>query len=212
MAALTTLIVIVVAYLSVPVTGIRVEGARMYPESDAWAAVSQHASLLTLNEERLERKIQSNPWVEGADVSGDSESGIVTVEVEERRPVLDVEVRGERKTLALDGTELPGLGGASLPRVELGEDQVGDALRFGRVLREKGLSLDSVDAAGPGGIAATVEGRRVVFADGVGEEQADALREVMALHPRAPVLDLRSPERIVVASSSDLGAGGGPEG
>ena len=52
-AVATTLLVLVVAYLSSPVTGIRVEGADMYPESDAWNAVSKHASLLTLNVERL---------------------------------------------------------------------------------------------------------------------------------------------------------------
>ncbi|MDP9438352.1 MAG: FtsQ-type POTRA domain-containing protein, partial [Actinomycetota bacterium] len=135
-AVVTTAAVVIVAYLSFPVTGIRVEGATMYPESDAWDAVSKHASLLTLNDERLERHVESNPWVEGAEVLEDSESGIVTVKVEERRPVLDAEVDGERRTLALDGGELPGLGGVGLNRVELDEDQVGDVLRVGRVLRE----------------------------------------------------------------------------
>lgn len=212
MAVLTTLLVVVVAYLAFPVTGIRVEGARMYPESDAWSAVSQHASLLTLNEDRLERRIESNPWVKGAEVSGDSESGIVVIQVEERRPVLDAVVEGERRTLALDGTELPGLGGASLRRVELGEDQVGDVLRFGRVMDGSGLAVDSVDAAGAGGIEATVEGRRVIFSGGATEEQARALEGVMERHPEAPVLDLRSPGRIVVASSSDPGADAGSRG
>lgn len=211
-AALTTIVVVIFAYLSVPVTGIRVEGARMYPESDAWDAVSQHASLLTLNEDRLEKKIESNPWVEGAEVSGDLESGIVTVQVEEYRPVLDAELAGERKTFALDGTELPGLGGADLEKVELGEDQVEDALRLGEILREYGVELDSVDAVGPGGTAATVEGRRVLFAGGVAEDQARALRDVMALHPQPAVLDLRSPGRIVVADSSDVGAETDPRG
>ena len=66
----------IVAYLSYPVTGIRVEGATMYPESDAWNAVSQHASLLTINEENLERRVEANPWVEGAEVLKDNGSGI----------------------------------------------------------------------------------------------------------------------------------------
>ena len=211
-AVLTTLVIVVVAYLSFPVTGIRVEGARMYPESDAWDAVSQHASLLTLNEDRLERKIQSNPWVKGAEVSSNSESGIVMVEVEERRPVLDAMVGDERRTLASDGTELPGLGGADLRRVELGEDQVGEVLKFGKVVGESGLVVDSVDAAGPGGIEATVEGRRVIFSGGTTEEQARALEGVMGRHPEAPVLDLRSPDRIVVAEPSDPGADSGSRG
>ena len=209
LAVSTTAAVVVVAYLSFPVTGIRVEGATMYPESDAWDAVSHHASLLTLNEERLERRIEANPWVEGAEVLEDNESGIVTVKVEERRPVLDAEVEGERKTLALDGGELPGLGGAGLARVELDEDQVGDVLRVGRVLREGGLQMESVDAAGPGGIAATVEGRKVVFAEDVSEDQVRALGDVMGRWREAAVFDLRSPGRVVVTADAEVGDGTG---
>lgn len=208
-AVVTTVVVVVVAYLSFPVTGIRVEGATMYPESDAWDAVSQHASLLTLNEERLERRIESNPWVQSAEVLENPTSGIVTVEVEERRPVLDVEVGGERRTLAVDGEVLPGLGGVSLARLELNEDQVGDVLRIGRVLREGGLRMESVDEAGPGGIAATVEGRRVVFAGDVSGEQARALDEVMGRWPEPAVFDLRSAERVVVTADGDVGDGTG---
>jgi POTRA domain-containing FtsQ-type protein len=208
-AVATTAAVVVVAYLSFPVTGIRVEGATMYPESDAWAAVSQHASLLTLNEERLERRVEANPWVEGAEVIENNESGIVTVKVEERRPVLDAEVEGERRTLALDGGELPGLGGSGLARVELDEDQVGDVLRVGRVLREGGLQMESVDAAGPGGIAATVEGRRVVFAEEVSEDQVQALGDVMGRWREAAVFDLRSPGRVMVTADAEVGDGKG---
>jgi hypothetical protein len=200
---------VVVAYLSFPVTGIRVEGATMYPESDAWDALSQHASLLTLNDEKLERKVEANPWVEGAEVLEDNESGIVTVKVEERRPVLDAEVEGERKTLALDGGELQGLGGTGLARVELDEDQVGDILRVGRVLREGGLQMESVDAAGPGGIAATVEGQRVVFAEEVSEDQVLALGTVMGRWRESAVFDLRSPGRLVVTADAEVGDGTG---
>jgi len=200
---------VVVAYLSFPVTGIRVEGATMYPESDAWDALSQHASLLTLNDEKLERKVEANPWVESAEVLEDNESGIVTVKVEERRPVLDAEVEGERKTLALDGGELQGLGGTGLARVELDEDQVGDILRVGRVLREGGLQMESVDAAGPGGIAATVEGQRVVFAEEVSEDQVLALRNMMGRWRESAVFDLRSPGRLVVTADAEVGDGTG---
>ena len=208
-ALVTTAAVVVVAYLSFPVTGIRVEGATMYPESDAWDAVSKHASLLTLNDEKLERRVEAGPWVEGAEVLEDNESGIVTVKVEERRPVLDAEVEGERKTLALDGGELPGLGGAGLTRVELDGDQVGDVVRVLRVLREGGLQMESVDAAGPGGIAATVEGRRVVFAEEVSEDQVQALGDVMGRWREAAVFDLRSPGRVVVTADAEVGDGKG---
>ena len=208
-AFVTTAAVVVVAYLSFPVTGIRVEGATMYPESDVWDTVARHASLLTLNEERLERHVESNPWVEVAEVLEDSESGIVTVKVEERRPVLDAEVDGRRRTLALDGVALPGLGGTSLRRIELDEDQVGDVLRVGRVLKEGGLLMESVDDAGPGGIAATVEGRRVVFAEDVSEAQAEGLADVIGRWQGSAVFDLRSPGRVVVTSDADVGDGAG---
>jgi cell division septal protein FtsQ len=128
-AAATTFTIVVVAYLSFPVTGIQVEGARMYPESDVWDTVPDHASLLTLDEESLEREVKSNSWVKGARVSKNWESGIVTVEVEERRPMLDAEVGARRVILSPDGEELPGLGGVGFGRVELDRDQVGRSWR-----------------------------------------------------------------------------------
>ena len=192
----------VVAYLSYPVTGIQVEGALMYPESEAWKAVPEHASLLTLDEDSLKQKIKSHPWIKGARVSENWESGIVTVEVEEYRPVLDAEVEGRRMIVAADGEELPGLGGAGLGRVELDRDQVGEILEFARLLSASGVRLDSVEGAGPGGIEATVEGRRVVFSGNVGEGQAEALTDIMRRHPEAGSFDLRSPDRVVVGGTS----------
>ena len=123
--------------------------------------------------------------------------------------MLDAEVEGERRTLALDGGELPGLGGAGLERLELDEDQVGDVLRVGRVLEEGGLLMESVDAAGPGGIAATVEGRRVVFTDEVSGAQVRALGEVMGRWRESVVFDLRSPGRVVATVDADVGDGTG---
>ncbi len=184
----------------------------MYPESDAWNAVPDHASLLTLSEDSLERNVESNPWVKGARVSENWESGIVTVEVEERRPVLYAEVDGRRVILSSDGEELPGLGGAGLGRVELDRDQVGEILGFGKVLSASGVRLDSVDEAGPQGIEATVEGRSVVFSGGVGEARARALTDIMRRHPEAETFDLRSPERVVVGGTSGGGAGGESRG
>ncbi len=211
-AAVTTATIFLVAYLAAPVAGVRVEGARMFPESEAWNAVPEHASLLTFNTEMLEEKVNSNPWVESAEVSKDWESGIVLVQVQERRPVLDGYVDGRRVIMAADGTRLPGLGGESLERVELDEDQLEDVKRAGGTLRENGLTLASVDAVGAGGIEATVEGRRVIFSDGIGDGQARALRGLMARHPDAALFDLRSPERVVVGGVSDGEAGGGLEG
>jgi len=199
--------VFVISYLSFPVTGVQVTGARMFPESEAWNAVPDHASLLTLNTAALEQKVESNPWVKGAVVTRNWESGIVTVEVEERRAVLDAEIDGRRVILAEDGSRLPGLGRADLERVELDEDRLGEIMEFGRALEDNGVTLDSVDEAGAGGVVATVEGRRVVFSGSVGEEQARALEAIIDEHPEARIFDLRSPQRVVVS-----GAGGEPEG
>jgi POTRA domain, FtsQ-type len=211
-AVLTTVAILLVAYLVAPVAGLRVEGARMFPETEAWNAVPEHASLLTLNAEMLERRVESNPWVEGAEVSKNWESGIVTVQVEERRAVLDGEVNGRRVILTADGRELPGLGGADLRKVELDEDQLGEIVEFGRVLKRNGATLDSVDEVGPGGIEVTVKGRRVIFSGSVGDGQVRALQDVMRRHPEAPIFDLRSAERVVVGGPSNGGADGGPQG
>ena len=209
-AAATTLILALITYLAFPVTGVRVEGARMYPESEVTNAIPDHASLLTLNEEMLKRNLESHPWVQGTEVNEDWNSGIVTVQVEERRPVLDAEVDGRRMILAADGTRLPGLGGADLERVELDEDLWGEVVEFARVLDTNGVRLDSIDEAGPGGIEATVEGRRVVFSGDISDGQARVLEGVMAEHPDAEIFDLRSPQRVVVGGSSSAGANGGP--
>jgi POTRA domain, FtsQ-type len=211
-AVLTTVTVFVISYLSFPVTGVQVVGARMFPESEAWNSVPDRASLLTLNTASLERDVESNLWVEDAVVTKDWESGIVTVQVEERQASLDAQIDGQRVILAADGTELPGLGGADLRRVELDEDQLGEVLDFVRVLESNGVRLDSVDEVGPGGIEATVEGRRVVFSEGVGDGQVRALEEIMSEHPEAQIFDLRSPERVVVGGPSNGGADGKPEG
>jgi hypothetical protein len=80
------------------------------------------------------------------------------------------------------------------------------------VLESSGVRLDSVDAAGPGGIEATVEGRRVVFSGHIGEGQAGALEGIMSEHPRARTFDLRSPQRVVVRGPSSGGSKGEPEG
>jgi POTRA domain, FtsQ-type len=184
----------------------------MFPESEAWYAVPDRASLLTLNTTALERKVESNPWVESAVVTKNWDSGIVMVEVEERRAVLDAEVDGRRMILAEDGTRLPGLGGADLGRVELDENRLGEIVEFASVLENNEVALDSVNGVGAGGVEATVEGRRVVFSGSVGGEQARALEDIMGEHPEARIFDLRSPGRVVVGGPSNGGTDGETEG
>ncbi len=183
----------------------------MFPELEAWEAVPSHASLPSLNSKALERRVESNSWVKGAKVLKDWESGIVTVEVEERRAVLDGDLGGRRVVLAADGTELPELGGASLERVGLDEVQLEEIVRVDKMLDENGVVLDSIDGVGPGGIEATVGGRRVLFAKDVGFGQVRALVDFMEEYSEAPYFDLRSPNRIVVGAES-ADRSGNPEG
>ncbi len=199
-AALTAAVIYMVSYLIYPVTGIEVKGAHMFPESQAQTAVPDHASLITLNSAMLSRKIESNLWVKSVKVRKDWDSGIVAVEVKERRAVLDAEIEGHREVFAADGTELPGLGGANLERVEMGEDQLEGILRAGRVLASNGVALESVDGVGAGGIRAKVGGRTVIFTGGVGDAQVKALSEVMSENPKARRFDLRSEGRVVVGT------------
>ena len=199
-ALATGVTVLVIAYLSFPVTGVRVEGARMYDESEVVNAVPSHASLLTLNTKMLKDKVESNPWVQGAKVNENWKSDIVTVQVEECRPMLYANVNGREIILSSDGKELPGLGGARLTKVELDRDQVGEILEFAKTLQRAGVRLDSVDGAGAEGIRATVEGRPVIFSRDVNDNQARALKNIMPQHPDASVFDLRSPDRVVVGA------------
>ena len=200
MAVATTFTVLLVTYLNYPVKGVKVEGARMYPESEVVNALPDNASLLTLNKKLLEEKVESHPWVEGAEVNENWNSGIVTVQVEERRPMLYAEVDGREIILSADGKELPGLGGAGLTRLELDRDQVGEILDFARTLHDNGMRVDSVDGAGAYGIRATVQCRNVIFSSNVDDGQADALRNIMPEHPHARLFDLRSPDRVVVGA------------
>lgn len=199
-AAVTAFAAFFGAYLLFPVTGLKVEGARLFPEREAWAALPDRASLFTLDEKKLERTIEANPWVKGAKVLKNKESGIVVVEVEERKAVLNGKLGRENGVWAVDGTELPGLGGARLKRVGLDEGRLEEILSIGEALEENGVRLDSVDAVGAGGVEVTVEGRRVLLGGGVGAGQVRALVSVMEEQPEAPYFDLRSRERIVVGA------------
>ncbi|CAN5772116.1 hypothetical protein BH23ACT11_BH23ACT11_03220 [soil metagenome] len=202
-AVLTAVVVYISAYLVYPVTGMRVEGERMLPESQVWNAVSDRASLLTLNPRLLERRIEANSWVEGAEVAKDWESGIVTVQVEEQRPVLNGKVGGRRVVFAADGTELPALGGANLPVIELNEKRLARILQSGQALEKTGADVESITETGPGGVEAVVDGRRVVFSDVVRPGQAEHLSLTMSQNPGARLFDLRSPGRIVVGDISN---------
>lgn len=184
----------------------------MFPEREAWAALPERASLLTLDEEAMERKMEGNPWVKGAEVLKNRESGIVVVEVEERRAVLSGKLGRENGVWAMDGTKLPGLGGARLNRVELDEGRLEEILVIGKALEENGVRLDSIDGVNEGGVEATVEGRRVLFGGAVGDGQVRAVVDVMEQHPGAAYFDLRSPERVVVGAEEGDGPSSGSNG
>ena len=206
-AAVTAFVAYSGSYLLFPVTGLQVNGARMFPESEVWQALPEHASLLTLNTDAFEEKIESNPWVQGAEVLKNWDSGIVTVEVKERRAILSGVLDGRKVFYSADGEELPGAGGARLEPIGLDEGRLEEVLGIVEVLEENEVELESVNEVDAGGITATVSGRRVVLSGSVGEGQARALRDILEEHPEAPYFDLRSPGRVVVGKP-----GAGPRG
>lgn len=208
-AGLTAVVVFIISYLLFPVNGLEVAGNRVVPDSEIRQAVPDRASLPLLNSRNLERRLKTNPWVEDASVLKNWESGIVTVEVEEHRAVLDGNVEGRRVVISQDGTRLPGVGGTSLEEVRLDEGRLKGVREAIRTLENGGVELKSIDRVGSGGVHATVEGpegrgeSRVVFADGVGEGQVRVLRGLINQRPGAAYFDLRSPQRVVVGSDRD---------
>lgn len=202
-AVLAALVAYAGSYLLFPVTGLEVEGARMFPERGAWQALPDHASLLTLDAATLEQEIEANPWVKGAEVLKNQDSGIVTVEVEERRAVLGGTLGGREVFFAADGTELPGAGGARLTRVGLDEGRLEEVLGIVEVVEGSGIRLEAVSGADASGVAVTVRGRRVLLSGAVAEGQLRALDGLMEEYPEAPYFDLRSPERVVVGAAGE---------
>ena len=201
-ALLTAITVYILSYLAYPVTGLKVENARMLPETEVWDAVPDHASLLTLNSGLLENRIKTNPWVKGVEVSKDWKSGIVSVEVEERSPVLKGEVGGREVVFAGDGSELPKLGGSKLKGVKLSESRLRGILDTIRSVERNGSEVGLISEVDSRGVQAVVNGRRVIFSGELEESQARALPELMEQNPDAPVFDLRSPGRVVVGEAS----------
>ncbi len=173
----------------------------MYPAANAWEAVPQRSSLLTLNTDSLKDKMKTDPWVKGVEVTKKWSSGIVLVEVEERVAVIDADLEGRRVIMAGDGTELPGLGKSDLESVSLDGERLKGILETVEILKDNGVDLDSVDAVDAAGVQATVEGRRIVFGDVVRDGQAKILQDVMERNPDAGRFDLRSPGRVVVSGT-----------
>ncbi|WP_273845846.1 cell division protein FtsQ/DivIB [Rubrobacter calidifluminis] len=206
-AALTAATVYIVSGLLFPVKGVRVTGNHVVSDGEVRAQIPDHSSLLTLNSGLLIRRLKTDPWIEGVKVIRNWRSGIVTVEVEERRAVLAANVSGRRIFVAQDGTRLPGSGGARLSPVNLDHYELGRVVENVRVLERNGVRVQEIGGVTPGGVHARVSGREVVFYGRVTTAQARALKEIMRRNPTAKVFDLRSPERVVVGSSGDAGRG-----
>lgn len=197
-AVLTAIVVYIGSYLIFPVSGIEVEGAHMLPKSEVWQAVPDHTSLVTLNANLLKDRLKSNSWVKSASVNKDWSSGIVTVEVKERRAFVKGEIKGRRVVYAPDGTQVPGLGGIGMKTVPLDQKQLEDILRAGRTLNNNGVTVESIVGAGPAGVQAAVDGKKILFAEEIRPAQAQALPTLMSNNPKVWSFDLRSPERVVI--------------
>jgi len=198
---------LILLYLLFPVEGVRVEGNQMLPESAILDDIPERISLPLINAPEIERKLNSNPWVEGVSVDKTWESGRVVVEVEEREAALNASLSGGgRVVLAGDGTRLPGLGEAALEEVEVDRVRLGEIQEVQEALEENGVGVSSVESVGPGGVEVSVRGpgstrAQVLFSGEVGGGQARVLRGLLRERPDVRYFDLRTPGRVVVGQA-----------
>lgn len=193
----------IVSYLLFPVEQVNVEGNQRLPDEEILQNIPERTSLIAISARGLYSNVNSNPWVEGVSVNKSWRSGTVTVQVEERVPSLNVKLQsGGSVVVAEDGTRLPGLGGASLPEVELDADRLDEVQSIQRTLDEGGVEVESVNSVGAQGIVFSVsraEGpdARVIASDEVGSGQVEVLDNLLRERPEARYFDLRTPERVI---------------
>lgn len=197
---------VIALYLLFPVEEVRVEGNEMLPDSAILQEFPERTSLPVVRARGLAQEVESNPWVKGVGVNKRWDSGIVAVEVEERDAVLDASLAGgERVVLAEDGTELPGLGGASLSRVEIDRARLEEIRAGQKALEENGVEVASVESVGARGVELSVRGAGgrvpVLFSGGIGGGQARVFEGLLRERPEARYFDLRTPERVVVGGA-----------
>lgn len=203
LALLVSLCAFLLSTVLWPVQEVEVKGNRMYPAKNIQNEISRYSTLLTVNPQKIERKVEVNIWVKDASVQREWRSDTVTVEVEERRAVMLAETEGKRVFFSADGEKLPGSGGRNLSPVNVEKGALGGVFSGLKDLERGGVSPESVEKVGPGGVRVNVsysgtEGK-VVFSRGeIGEGQMRVLKGLMRRYPEAGAFDLRSPERVVV--------------
>ena len=138
----------------------------------------------------------------------DWSSGIVTVKVEERSPFVSGELEGRRFVYSADGTKVPGLGGIGMESVPLDPKRLEEILSAGRTLEENGVAIDSIVGVGPYGVEATVDGRKIIFAEEVRLHRPTHYQNLCSITHKYRVLICGSPERIVVEGRADGKASG----
>lgn len=199
-------------YLLFPVEEVRVEGNEMLPDSAILKDIPERTSMPMIGARNLAREVNSNPWVKGVSVNKGWGSGMVVVEVKERGAVLNASLAGgEKVVLAEDGTELPGLGGASLSQVEVDRVRLEEIRAGQEALEENGVEVQSVESVGARGVELSVRGpggaeAQVLFSGEIGSGQARVLEGLLRERPEARYFDLRTPERVIVGGEP---AGGG---
>lgn len=209
--ALALSALVIVLYLLFPVEQVRVEGNRMLADSEITRNIPDRTNLALIHAGSLQANVDSNVWVEGVSVNKDWDSGMVSVQVEERDAALNASLKGgERVILSEDGTRLPGLGGASLSELEVDEARLEEIRAGQKSLEESGVEVESVDSVGAQGIEVSVrrpEGppARALFSGEIGAGQARVLEGLLDERPDARYFDLRTPERVVVGGEPDSG-------
>lgn len=203
--ALALSAVAIVSYLIFPAEQVRVEGNQRLPEQEILQNIPERTSLPAINARGLHGDVDSNPWVKGVSVNKDWSSDTVTVQVEERTPSLNVRLEsGESVVVAEDGARLPGLGGVSLPEVELDAARLEEVQSIQKTLDEGGVEVESVESVDARGIELSVSrseapDARAIVSNEVGSGQVRVLVNLLRERPEAGHFDLRTPERVIAS-------------
>ena len=201
----------ILLYLLFPVEEVRVEGNEMLPKSAILENIPERTSLPMIWARSLEGQVKANLWVEGVNVNRGWDSGMVVVEVEEKDAVLNASLdNGERVVLAEDGSMLPGLGGATLAKIDIDRMRLEEIQDVQRVLEENGVEVESVNSVGANGVEVSLrnpEGSdaRALYAGKVGGGQVRVLKGLLRERPEVQYFDLRSPGRVVVGETKAQG-------
>lgn len=209
-AALCLSILSIFLYVLFPVEEVRVEGNEMLAKSAILEHIPERASLPMVRARGLEKQVNSNPWVKSVSVNKDWDSGMVVVKVKERDAVMNARLaNGERVVLAEDGSQLPGLGGASLAKIKVDRMRLEEIQDAQAVLEENNVEVKSVESVGAEGVELSLRGpdnseALALYSGEIGSGQAQVLKGLLRERSGNRYFDLRTPDRVVLLDGAKV--------